>query len=74
MARLRELRAQHGLTQERFSELAGISYKYYQALEAGRKADPRLSTLERVARVYSIGVHELLAPRLPVTKVKLVRR
>jgi transcriptional regulator with XRE-family HTH domain len=70
LVRLKQLRKAHGLTQERFSELAGISYKYYQAVEGGRKRELRLSTLERLARAYSVQVWELLAPELPETRVK----
>ena len=68
LLRLRELRKKHTLTQEQFSELSGISYKYYQALEAGRKQEVRLSTLERVARAYGIEVYQLLSPQPPNTK------
>lgn len=64
LVRLRELRKQHELTQERFAELGGISYKYYQALEAGRKKEVRLSTVERLAAAYGLEVWELLSPRL----------
>ena len=39
-----------------------MSYKYYQAVEAGRKADLRLSTLERLATAYGLEVYQLLAP------------
>ena len=66
--RLRDLREAHGLTQEAFAEMAGISYKYYQAVEAGRKRELRLSTLERLARAYGIDVWELLAPPMPIAK------
>ena len=69
LTRLRELRTKHDLTQEQFSELSKISYKYYQALEAGRKQEVRLSTVERVARAYGIEVHQLLAPEVPRTKL-----
>ncbi len=69
LRRLRELRDAHGLTQEAFAELAGMSYKYYQAVEAGRKKELRLSTLERLAAAYGIEVWELLAPPMP--KVRL---
>jgi len=62
---LRKLRRLHGLTQEQFAEKAGLSYKYYQALEAGRKRALRLSTVERLARGYGLEVYELLSPRLP---------
>ena len=62
LRRLRSLRMLHSLTQEGFAEKSGISYKYYQAIEAGRKRELRLSTLERLARAYGLQIHELLAP------------
>jgi len=62
LKRLKDLRLQHGLTQEAFAEKSGISYKYYQQIEAGRKRDLRLSTLERIAEAYRLEVWELLAP------------
>ncbi len=65
IARLRELRKCHALTQESFSELSGVAYKYYQLIEGGRRIDLRLSTLEKLAKTYGIGVHELLAPSFP---------
>jgi len=68
LPRLKRLRAKHGLTQEEFAERSGISYKYYQAVEGGRKRELRLSTLERIAAAYRIGVHELLSPVEPGTR------
>jgi len=68
LARLRQLRRVHDLTQEQFAEAAGISYKYYQAIEAGRKAELRLSTLDRLARAYGVQVWQLLAPNVPRTR------
>jgi transcriptional regulator with XRE-family HTH domain len=65
ISRLRELRKRHSLTQERFSELSGVSYKYYQLIETGKRIDLRLSTLEKIAKPYLIGVHELLSPTFP---------
>jgi len=59
--RLKQLRKRAGLTQEQFAEKIGMSYKYYQHLEAGRKPDLRLSTIERLARAHRIEVSELLA-------------
>lgn len=67
--RLRLLREKHGLTQEQFAERTGISYKYYQAVEAGRKAELRLSTLERLAKAFGIEVWQLLGPDFPETRV-----
>jgi transcriptional regulator with XRE-family HTH domain len=72
--RLKELRRANGLTQEAFAERAGMSYKYYQALEAGRKAELRLSTLDRLANAYGLEVYQLLAPSVPATKLRSPRK
>ena len=55
--RLRKLRQSAGLTQEGVAELAGISYKHYQSLEAGRKKVDgiKLSTLFQLAGAFEIG-------------------
>jgi transcriptional regulator with XRE-family HTH domain len=60
--RVRSLREAAGLTQEEFAEKAGVSYKYYQALEAGRKADVRLSTLVRLSKAFGLELWELFSP------------
>jgi transcriptional regulator with XRE-family HTH domain len=71
--RIRQLREQRGLTQEAFAEEAEISYKYYQAIEAGRKVDLRLSTLERLATAHGMEVWELLLPQMPAAAVAEAR-
>jgi transcriptional regulator with XRE-family HTH domain len=72
LTRLKLLRRLHGYTQEKFAEKAGFSYKYYQALEAGRKGQMRLSTIEKLARGYSIEVYQLFSPKPP--RVKIAKR
>jgi len=62
LGRLRALREARGLTQEQFAEQSGISYKYYQAVEAGRKKDLRLSTLDRLAKAHGLETWQLLLP------------
>ena len=62
LGRLKALRVESGLTQEEFAEKSGISYKYYQAVEAGRKKDLRLSTLDRLARAHGLEPWQLLLP------------
>lgn len=63
------MRKRHSLTQEQFSELSGVAYKYYQLIETGKRVDLRLSTVEKLARAYGIGVADLLGPTFPETKV-----
>jgi DNA-binding XRE family transcriptional regulator len=48
-SRLRRLRQRHALTQEAFAEVAGLSYKFYQQIEAGRKKQVWLETVARNA-------------------------
>ncbi len=60
MARVRELRQALGLSQEAFAERAGLKYKHYQAIEAGRKSDIRFSTLEKLAKACGLKPWELL--------------
>ena len=61
-----QLRLHRGLTQEAFAEEARLSDKYYQAAEAGRKIDPRFSTLERLAKAHGPEVGQLLLLYLPM--------
>lgn len=69
--RLRLLRERHGLTQEEFAEASGLSYKFYQQIEAGRKKQVLLETVERLAAGFGLEVWQLLAPELPLyTAVK----
>lgn len=62
LGRLKALRVERGLTQEAFAEKSGISYKYYQAVEAGRKKDLRLSTLDRLACAHGLEAWQLILP------------
>lgn len=63
--RLRELRQRHGLTQEEAAGVCGLSYKFYQQIEASRKKQIWLETVERLATGYGLASWELLSPDLP---------
>ncbi len=60
LARVKTLREALGLSQEAFAERTGLGYKYYQHVEAGRKRDIRLSTLEKLAKACGLKLDELL--------------
>lgn len=76
---LLDLRLKSGLTQEALAERAGITYKYYQAVEAGRKKDLRLSTLTKLARAHGLRLSEFffqserLRPALVAEKAAVYR-
>ncbi len=60
MARVRALREAIGLSQEAFAERAGLTYKHYQQVEAGRKLNITLPTLEKLAKACGLDLAELL--------------
>lgn len=60
LARVKEIREARRLSQEAFAEKAGLGYKYYQHIEAGRRRDLRLSTLEKLAKACGFPLAELL--------------
>lgn len=60
MERVKQLRESLGLTQEAFAERAGLKYKHYQAVEAGRKANIQFETLLKMARACGLEPWELL--------------
>jgi transcriptional regulator with XRE-family HTH domain len=57
--RIKEWRERRGLTQEQLAHKAGISRGYLARLETARQ-DPKLSTLEKVAKALKIDVTKLL--------------
>jgi transcriptional regulator with XRE-family HTH domain len=60
--RLRYLRKEFGLTQEQLAERAGIDYKFYQSVEAGRQQNVGLFTLEKIAKALQMEACDLIAP------------
>ena len=60
LARVKELRKALGLSQEAFAERAGLKYKHYQALEAGRKNEFHFSTFEKLAKACGLKPWELI--------------
>ena len=60
LEKVRQLREERGLSQEEFAENAGLDPKHYQHVEAQRKVDFRMSTLEKLATGFGLAPSELL--------------
>lgn len=58
--RIKKLRKRCGYTQEKLSDLADIDYKYLQRIEGKNPPNPKLETLERLAKALKIPVSKLL--------------
>jgi len=57
---LKGLRIKRGLTQEKLAEIADISYKNIQYLEAKDPTCPSLITLNKLAKAFDITISQLL--------------
>lgn len=68
------LRAASGLTQEAFSELAGMDYKTYQHIEAGRRPSVRICTVEKICSAYGIELWQFFLPKAPEIPAKKLKR
>ncbi len=60
MARVKQIRLANKLTQEQFAERADLDPKYYQHAEAGRKPNPGMDTLLKLAKGCGLELAELL--------------
>jgi transcriptional regulator with XRE-family HTH domain len=60
MARVKQIRRAQGLTQEEFAERADLDPKYYQHVEAGRKPNPGMDTLLKLAKGCGMELWQLL--------------
>lgn len=60
--RVKQWREERGLSQEQYAESAGMDPKHYQHVEALRKVDFRISTLEKLAKGCGVAAWELLQP------------
>lgn len=58
-SRLRTIRKQRGLTQEKLGELAGVHYSYIGQVERGDKV-PSLKTLHKLARALDTDLNYFL--------------
>lgn len=63
------LRDRHNITQEQAAAASGLEYKYYQSLEAGRRSQIRLVTLDKLAVAYGLPSAGLLSTELPPSQL-----
>jgi len=57
---LKKLRKKKGLSQDRVSKLADISYNTVIKLESGGITNPTIETLQKIAKALNVSVDDLL--------------
>ena len=58
-ANIARLRSEHGLTLRDIQDETGITISYLNSLERGLKANPSLSNLIALSRVFNVSLDEL---------------
>jgi transcriptional regulator with XRE-family HTH domain len=58
--RLRRLRDAAGLSQQKLAERSGLSISLIVQMEAGKRTDPRVSTVRALARALDVPVTDLI--------------
>lgn len=67
--RLKKIRELAGLSQEQAAERAGISFIYFQSIEAGRRTNLPLRTLESLAKGFGLDLAEFFGKEIPAVRV-----
>lgn len=57
---IKKLREQHGMSQRDLAERVNVSGAYIAMLETGKRNNPSLATLKRLAKALGVAVTELL--------------
>lgn len=60
--KVRKVRKQRGLTQEKLAELAGIDYSYLNLIENGKR-NPSLKVIAKLSRVLGVRLEDLVCFR-----------
>lgn len=58
--KIRKLRINKGLTQEKLAELAGVDPKTVIEIEAGKRENPTVNTLDKLAKSLNVSLSEIL--------------
>ena len=57
---LKKLREAKKLSQEKLARLADVANNTIVKIEAGKNKNPTLETLTRIAKVFNVGVDDLI--------------
>lgn len=57
---MRRLRAEQGISQDKLSKLADVSFHTITKIEAGDTPNPTIDTVRKIAEALGVGVDDLL--------------
>ena len=56
--RIRSLRKNRGITQEKLADLSGVDSKHIQLMESPKPTNARIDTIENIANSLGLGLHD----------------
>jgi XRE family transcriptional regulator, master regulator for biofilm formation len=60
MDKIKRMRIKRGLTQMQLSQLSGLSQAYINELENGRKSNPSIIVLDKLAAALQVQISDIL--------------
>jgi DNA-binding XRE family transcriptional regulator len=57
---IKKYRAKLGISQDRLSKLADVTYNTIIKIESGANVNPTIDTLKKIAKALSVGVDDLI--------------
>ena len=57
---IKRYRGLRGMSQEQLARAAGVTYSALSKIEAGYSQDPRVKTLQKIARALEVTIDDLM--------------
>ena len=57
---IKRLRKEKGISQDKLSKLADVSFHTITKIEAGNTSNPTVDTVKKIAKVFGVSVDELI--------------
>lgn len=57
---IKKYRKKKGISQDKLSKLAGVTYNTIIKIESGATSNPRVETLQHIARALNVTIDKLL--------------
>ena len=58
--RIKVLRKASNLTQQQLADISEVDYKHIQKLESSNPGNPKIETLDKIAKAFKMSLSELL--------------
>jgi transcriptional regulator with XRE-family HTH domain len=59
-ANLKKLKEEHGLSQSDLCKKTDLAYHTIAKIENGKTSDPRVSTIQKIAKAFNVPVEKLI--------------